>query len=79
MDRYRSSSGSAKTEQSNPIDLGRKMNAQEILTDLVAQKATDVFCVAGRAMSYKQDGVILMLGDERMMPMNNNNNLILIY
>jgi len=44
------------------------MQAKDTLTDLVSRKATDVFCIAGRPLSYKLDGSFVMLDDVRMMP-----------
>jgi len=44
------------------------MNVEETLTRLVEMKATDVFCIAGRAVCYKLDGLITALDDERLTP-----------
>jgi twitching motility protein PilT len=44
------------------------MQAQQILTEMVGRKATDVYCIAGRPISYKLDGKIISLDDQRLGP-----------
>lgn len=44
------------------------MQAQQVLTELVSRQATDVFCIAGRPISYKLDGRILSLDEDRLGP-----------
>lgn len=44
------------------------MNTKEILTQIAAEHASDIFIVAGRPLTYKVNGAMKMLNEERMMP-----------
>lgn len=44
------------------------MNTQEILTQITQEKASDIFIVAGRPLTYKVNGKMKLYNDERMMP-----------
>lgn len=44
------------------------MNVLEILTKITADKASDLFIVAGRPLSCKKSGRLMLLDEERLMP-----------
>lgn len=44
------------------------MNVFEILTKITADKASDLFIVAGRPLSCKKSGRLMLLDEERLMP-----------
>ena len=44
------------------------MNALDMLRKAVADKASDIFVVAGRPASYRLHGKLVMMNDERLMP-----------
>ena len=44
------------------------MNTKEILTKIAAEHASDIFVVAGRPLTYKVNGTMKTLDDERLMP-----------
>ncbi len=44
------------------------MTVLDFLTEATEQGASDLFIVAGRALSYKKGGKLLTFGDERVMP-----------
>ena len=44
------------------------MNTKEILASIVKDHASDIFVIAGRPLTYKVNGTMKTLNDERMMP-----------
>jgi twitching motility protein PilT len=44
------------------------MNTKEILAQITQEKASDIFIVAGRPLTYKVNGNMKTYSDERMMP-----------
>ena len=44
------------------------MNTKEILAQITQEKASDIFIVAGRPLTYKVNGNMKTFNDERMMP-----------
>lgn len=44
------------------------MNTKETLTQIAAEHASDIFIVAGRPLTYKVNGAMKTLNEERMMP-----------
>ncbi len=44
------------------------MNTKEILAQIAQEKASDIFVVAGRPLTYKVNGVMKTFGEERIMP-----------
>lgn len=44
------------------------MNAQEILTQMVAKDVSDVFVITGKPLSYKQGNIINVFDDNVLMP-----------
>jgi len=44
------------------------MNTKEILAQITQEKASDIFVVAGRPLTYKVNGSMKTFGEERMMP-----------
>ena len=44
------------------------MNTKEILAQITQEHASDIFIVAGRPLTYKVNGNMRLLNDERMMP-----------
>lgn len=44
------------------------MNAHEILTKATANGASDIFVVAGRPLTYKKNGAMVSLDEDRLLP-----------
>lgn len=44
------------------------MNTQEILAQITQEKASDIFIVAGRPLTYKVNGTMKTYSEDRMMP-----------
>jgi len=44
------------------------MNTKEVLSQIALEKASDIFVVAGRPLTYKVNGIMKTFGEERMMP-----------
>jgi len=44
------------------------MNTKEILAQIAQEKASDIFIVAGRSLTYKVNGTMRTYSEERMMP-----------
>ena len=44
------------------------MNITEILENITKEKASDIFVVAGRPLTYKVNGCMKLYNEERMMP-----------
>ena len=55
------------------------MQVQDVLDSLVKRQATDIFCIAGRPISYKQDGTIIVMDDVRLLPEDTNEIISQIY
>ena len=55
------------------------MNVQELLEKAVQDHASDIFIVAGLPASYRTDGNIVQLGDEKLKPDDTRTYLEQIY
>ena len=55
------------------------MNIQDILTQAVADNASDVFIVAGLPISFRKGGAIIRQGEERLLPADTEQMLQDIY
>lgn len=44
------------------------MNTKEVLAAIAVERASDIFVIAGRPLTYKVNGSMRTLNDERMMP-----------
>lgn len=55
------------------------MHIQEILKQAIAEQASDVFIVAGLPVSFRKNGVISQLNDQRLLPNDTEELLMEIY
>ncbi len=55
------------------------MNLQECLQNVIREKASDVFIVAGLPISYRKNGVICRFEDEKLLPVDTERILNEIY
>ena len=55
------------------------MHIQEILKQAIAEQASDVFIVAGLPVSFRKNGVISQLNDQRLLPNKTEELLMEIY
>ena len=55
------------------------MNLRTILEQAIAEKASDVFIVSGLPVSFRKDGVIGRINDEKLLPPETESLLTEIY